>query len=90
MYEAKMLGHIINAGTVIEIPMEGDSEFKFQVLSVQENHFKVLWLAGSTKGLEDTVPYSIFGPKGTVELWKVSDRPPTEPNEAFKWRARHE
>lgn len=89
MYEARMLGYTIEVGTVIEIPMEGDEEFKFQVTAIQEDHFEAIWLSGAGSGQRDTVPYSLFGPKGTVSVYKVSDEMPTEPNKAFKWKERY-
>lgn len=81
MLIAHMYGHIITPGTEIEVP-GFDDQFKFQVVAIREKSFKVVWLLGKQAGVEDVVPYSLFG--DAVKVSEITDN--NEPNQAFKYR----
>ena len=80
MYIAKLGGHTITEGTELEI--QGVDDFKFRVLEVRKNSFKVEWLSGDSVGKEDSIPHSLFAGLGQeIEVIEVLDD--GNPNQSF-------
>jgi hypothetical protein len=80
MRVAYFSGHVIRPGTVIQLDYISE-EYKFEVLEVEEDSFLVRWLAGTSEGHEDRLPFSIMGGKvSTVEEQEDT----LDPNRAFR------
>jgi len=81
MYIAKIAGYTISPGT--DLTIEGVENFRFQVLEVRKDDFRVMWLDGDHAGSKDSIPHSLFGGIGqTVHVFEVDDDT-REPNRAF-------
>ena len=83
MYVAKLSGHLIVEGTEIEIPGHPTLEFKFRVISIGSNYFRIVWLTGENAGEKSMLPFSLFDavdlPVEVIEMKEDS----RDPNEAF-------
>jgi hypothetical protein len=80
---AKMYGHVIDVGTVVELPFGENEDQKFEVLQVNRKSYKIRWLNGAQENLVDHLPYTLFGDEVITEEISEGSR---DPNTAFLYK----
>ena len=84
MLIAEIAGNTLSSGDTVEIQAMG-SQYRFKILEVRKNSFRVSWLDGDKSGDVESVPHSLLGLKVTVTEVLDDEQ---NPNAVFKMKKR--